>query len=136
MTGEELKQIRESKNLGKKDFALSLGITAMLEGRYESGGIMIPERIEQAVRSLYVEKPAPASDKAPAPKKKAGRKKSAKAFAPVVIIQSLLGGEISTEDLLEKINAAAPDAETVYIKPEENKAYWVSEEDSGSVDLW
>jgi transcriptional regulator with XRE-family HTH domain len=53
-----------------------------------------------------------------------------------ITVQSLMGGSITTEEIIEKVKAVAPDATQVYVKPEENKAYWVSKTSAGSVDLW
>lgn len=52
--------------------------------------------------------------------------------AAEIIIQSPMGGEISPEAILAKIG----EADKVYIRVDENKAYWVRGEESGSVDLW
>ena len=49
-----------------------------------------------------------------------------------VIIQSPIGGEITPEAILEKVG----EADTVYVRVDENKAYWVKGEEHGSVDLW
>ena len=48
------------------------------------------------------------------------------------IIQSPMGGSITPEEIAEKIGAA----DTVYIRVDENKAYWVRKDETGSVDLW
>ena len=53
--------------------------------------------------------------------------------AQKLIIQSRLGGEMSADEILSKI---PNEVEKVYIKPEENGAYWVSSNDAGSVELW
>ena len=50
-----------------------------------------------------------------------------------VVLQSPLGGEITPKAILEKVPA---DAEKVYVRIDQNKAYWVKGEDYGSVDLW
>ena len=52
MTNKELKSIRQSLNLSKTDFAKSLGIAPVLEGKYEKGTIEIPESVIQAVNEL------------------------------------------------------------------------------------
>ena len=39
-----------------------------------------------------------------------------------------MGGVITTEEILKRIQT---DADEVYVKPEENKAYWVKGEESG-----
>ena len=52
MTNEELKALREEKKLSKSEFAKLLGITAMLEGRYEGGKLEIPESLEKKIKEL------------------------------------------------------------------------------------
>ena len=49
-----------------------------------------------------------------------------------VIIQSPLGGNITPAEVLAKTGPV----DKVYIRVDENKAYWVRGEESGSVDLW
>ena len=74
---------------------------------------------------------APAAEPAPA-KKPAKSRKSAKAARPVVIIQSPLGGEITAEEILAKTGKV----DRVYVKVDENAAYWVNGDQSGAVNLW
>ena len=49
-----------------------------------------------------------------------------------VIIQSPMGGVITPEEVLAKVGPV----DQVYIRVDENKAYWVRGEETGSVDLW
>ena len=50
-----------------------------------------------------------------------------------VVIESPMGGAISTDEIAKKI----PDgAEAVYVRVEQNKLYWVKGSESGSVDIW
>ena len=68
--------------------------------------------------------PTPIEEKKPAREKKS---------TATVIIQSTMGGSITTEEILSRL----PDGvEKIYIKPEENAAYWVKGDESGSVKLW
>ena len=67
-----------------------------------------------------VEKPA-AAKKAPAAKK-----------GTEVIIQSPMGGNITPEEILAKVGKA----DKIYVRVDENKAYWVRGKETGSVDLW
>lgn len=62
---------------------------------------------------------------------KAKRAKKA-AAAPHVIIQSPFGGEITPEAICARIG----EADTVYIRVDQNKAYWVKGDESGDIDLW
>ena len=76
----------------------------------------------------------PAAEK-PAEKKAAAKKPAAKkpaAKVAEVIIQSPLGGEITPEAILKKVGQV----DTVYVRVDQNKAYWVKGEEYGSVDLW
>lgn len=60
-------------------------------------------------------------------KKPRGRKNVAS-----IIIQSPLGGSITPEEILEKTGPV----DAVYIRVDENKAYWVRGDETGSVELW
>ena len=66
------------------------------------------------------EKPA-AAKKAPAAKK-----------GTEVIIQSPMGGNITPDEILAKVGKA----DKIYVRVDENKAYWVRGKETGSVDLW
>ena len=68
---------------------------------------------------------------AAAEKKPAARKTATKKTAEVVI-QSPLGGEITGAEILARVG----NVDKVYVRVDENKAYWIRGEESGSVDLW
>ena len=52
--------------------------------------------------------------------------------APQIIIQSPSGQEITTNDILEKVG----NVDSIYVRVDENAAYWVKGEEHGSVQLW
>ncbi len=84
--------------------------------------------------TAVAEKKAPAKKaaaKAPAAKKAPAKKAAVKAPA-AVIIQSPLGGEITAEEILARVG----EVDKVYVRVDENKAYWVRGEETGSVELW
>ena len=66
-----------------------------------------------------------------AEKKPAAKKPTPKKVAEV-IIQSPLGGEITGAEILKRVGSV----DKVYVRVDENKAYWVRGEETGSVDLW
>ena len=84
--------------------------------------------VAKKVETAKVEKPAAkkAAEKKPAVKKAAAKKTAE------VIIQSPLGGEITGAEILARVG----DVDKVYVRVDENKAYWVRGEETGSVDLW
>ena len=57
---------------------------------------------------------------------------------PVVMVQSKAGGTISVDEIVARVKlVAGKKAVTeIYIKPEDNKAYYVTKRTSGSVLLW
>lgn len=76
-------------------------------------------------------KAAPAKKAAvPAVKAAPAAKKAAK--APELIIESALGGKITPAEILKKVGKA----DQVYVRVDQNKAYWVRGDESGDVDLW
>ena len=62
---------------------------------------------------------------------KKARRRAAKP-AMSVVIQSPMGGEITPEEICARIGQA----DAVYIRVDQNKAYWVRGEDHGEIDLW
>ncbi len=82
-----------------------------------------------AVKKVLAEKKAQVEKKAAA-RKPAAKKAAVKAAE--IIIQSPMGGNITPDEILARIGKA----EKVYVRVDENKAYWVNGEDTGSVDLW
>lgn len=81
-----------------------------------------------AVKKVLAEKKAQVEKKAA--RKPAAKKAAVKAAE--IIIQSPMGGNITPDEILARIGKA----EKVYVRVDENKAYWVNGEDTGSVDLW
>ena len=96
----------------------------------------VPE--EKAEKKVKTTKKTPAKK---APVKKATAKKAAapktavkKVSVPApVFIQSPLGGEITPAEVLSEVPAGA---DKICIRVDQNKAYWVKGEETGSVDLW
>ncbi len=59
--------------------------------------------------------------------------KKAKAAKLEIIVQSPMGGNITAEEIAAKL----PDgAETVFVRVDQNKLWWIRGEETGSVDIW
>lgn len=112
-----------------------------------------PAPAEKKIRQPRAKKgavPAPAVKKAEEKKSRKPRSKKEAAPAPVeetvekkaekktskqpakIIIQSLMGGEITPEEILSRVG----DVDKVYIKVEENAAYWVKGDETGAINIW
>ena len=89
-----------------------------------------------AAKKPAVKKAAPKAAAKAAPKaaakKPAVKKAAPKAKAVEYIIQSPMGGEITPEEILKKVGKA----DKIYIRVDQNKAYWIRDKESGSVELW
>ena len=91
--------------------------------------------VEETAASTAAKEKKPAAKKTAA-KKPTARKTTVKRTAakktPEIIIQSPLGGEITGAEILDRVGKV----DKVYVKVDENKAYWVKGEETGSIDLW
>ena len=57
--------------------------------------------------------------------------------APVeLIIESTMGGQISADEIINRVKEKRSDATKIYVKPEENKAYFTYGDSVGHVELW
>ena len=59
--------------------------------------------------------------------------------APVeLIIESTMGGQISAEEIIKRVREKRGDAAKIYVKPEENKAYFTYGDSAGvgAIELW
>ena len=86
------------------------------------------EKVEKAVKAPAKK----AAEKKPVEKKPAEKKPAPAKKTAEVIIQSPLGGEITGTEILKRVG----DVDKVYVRVDENKAYWVRGDETGSVDLW
>jgi len=80
-------------------------------------------------------KPRAKKEAAPTPVEEKVEKKAEKKTSKQpakIIIQSLMGGEITPEEILSRVG----DVDKVYIKVEENAAYWVKGDETGAINIW
>lgn len=60
-------------------------------------------------------------------------KKAARRASLSIIIQSPMGGAISTDEIAKKVPEGT---DAVYVKVEENMLYWVKGKETGAVNIW
>ena len=135
-----IKELRSAKGLSQAAFAKTIDVSTASVGAYEAGRINPSDNVLAKINEVYgVELPAPKKAKKKSASKKSASKKAAtkKAVPPVkkgaeVVIQSPAGAVITPDEILSRIG----EADKVYVRVDENKAYWVRGEESGSIDLW
>ena len=151
-----IKELREKYELSQAKLAKAIGASTSLIGAIENGKRNVTDKIAAAVKDVYgevietaakaenvkaeaaeavakVEKKAKTTrTKVEKKAKEVEKKIEAAVKKPVIHIQSPMGGEISPEEILARVGAV----DDVYVRVDENKAYWVKGEETGSVDLW
>ena len=95
-----------------------------------------PDDIKAAVEGVadimnppVEEKTAPTVDEATAAKDE-------KTEPVELIIESTMGGQISADEIINRVKEKRSDATKIYVKPEENKAYFTYGDSVGHVELW
>ena len=144
-----IKELRTAQKLSQAAFAKTISVSTASVTAYEAGRVNPSEKVLEKIREVYnvdlSPKPVkkakaakPAAEKLKAPKAKRAGKAKAEKSAPAqsekteIIIQSPMGGTITPEEIIARIGAA----EKIYVRVDENKAYWVKGEETGSIDLW
>ena len=132
---------------GKKDAAVE-SVAEMVEAGKEKKS---RGRRKVTAAAATVEKAEVTAEKKPRAGKKAAQKKALaaetekviqataeqvaakeKKAGGLVIIQSAFGNEITPEDIRERVG----EVDAVYVRVDQNRAYWVKGEETGSVELW
>lgn len=95
-------------------------------------------KAEKAVKETKTTKAAPAKKETKTAEKKPAAKKTATAKAPAVkLFVEYQGVQVSQEDIVAAVMAAAGKAKSVeiYVKPEDGAAYYVADGESGKVEF-
>ncbi len=148
-----IKELRTKEGLSQSALAKKLGIATSAIGHMENGRMKVSAKIAAKVKEEFgvdvadavtaekieVKKTvAKASQKAKetvkAVETKVEKKASkAKAAKLEIIVQSPMGGNITAEEIAAKIPAGA---ESVFVRVDQNKLWWIKGEETGSVDIW
>ena len=90
-------------------------------------------KAEKTVKAAAAKaKPAVKAKPAAAKAAKAPARK-AKAAKLEIFIQSPMGGNITPEEIAAKLPEGA---ESVFVRVDQNKLWWIRDDESGSVDIW
>ena len=97
-----------------------------------------PEDIKAAVEGVADIMNPPVEEKtAPTVEEKTAPAVEEEKTAPVeLIIESTMGGQISADEIINRVKEKRSDAAKIYVKPEENKAYFTYGDSVGYVELW
>lgn len=148
------KELRKANNLSQAELATALGISASSVRQYEYGTRKPSDTVLTKIKELYgvdistaTSTPAGEKKKTTVPTQKENHvdetllQMQSDAEAAVhelftgkteIIIQSPMGGEITAEQILEKVGPV----EKVYVRVDQNALYWVREGHSGAINLW
>lgn len=126
----EVEVKKTTRSAGRKTKAKVEAVTEKVSDAAAAAEIEAKKVASKAKRSIKKteEKVAEAAEAAKAPARKA------RAAKLDIVIQSVMGGAITTEEIAAKV---PKDAISAYVKVEENKIYWVDKKgETGSVAIW
>ena len=96
--------------------------------------------VEEKTASVVEEKTVPEVEEATAVEEMSApdveEKKTAVEEKIDLIIESTMGGQISADEIIKRVKEKRSDATKIYVKPEENKAYFTYGDSVGHVELW
>ena len=148
-----IKELRTKEGLSQSALAKKLGIATSAIGHMENGRMKVSAKIAAKVKEEFgvdianavaaekieVKKTAAkatrkAKEKVKAVETKVEKKVSkAKAAKLEIIVQSPMGRNITAEEIAAKIPAGA---DSVFVRVDQNKLWWIKGEETGSVDIW
>ena len=147
-----IKELRKSKKLTQAAFAEAIGVKAGNITAIETGRRKMTEGVHSKIKEVFGVDVETEVKKKPITKKtekKTTKKTTKKADSTPkksqvkkgLVIQSPMGGEITPDEILAKVANATKgsrvgNVDTIYVRVDENKAYWVKGKKNGSVILW
>ena len=141
-----IKELRKSKKLTQAAFAEAIGLNKYAVTSLEIGRKKLTDEISAKIKEVFgvdvkAEKKSGKNTKNTAKRSKVDTAPKKSQVKKGVIIQSPMGGEITPDEILAKIKTATKGTgvgkiDTIYVRVDENKAYWVKGKKNGSVDLW
>ena len=111
-----------NKWMKEKELTTPDDIKAAVEGVADVISPVVEEKAAPTVEEKAAEPAAPAVEEKTAPVE--------------LIIESTMGGQISAEEIIKRVREKRGDAAKIYVKPEENKAYFTYGDSVGHVELW
>lgn len=160
MSGERMRSLRAAYGLSQPALGRVVGKSHSSIVNYEKGVSKVPEDVaakfekwiqtreaaekaapaqEEPVKAEKTEKAEKAEKTEKTEKAEEQVQEAVKAAAqqgPNVFIQAMSGATISVEDVIKRIQDAVPTVDNIYVKPEENRAYWTAGKYNGSTVLW
>lgn len=154
-----IKELRTKEGLSQSEMAKRLGIATSAIGHMENGRMKVSPKIAAKAKEEFgvdldiepkaARKPVKEKVKATEAKvekaakataqkaKKTVKKAEATAKKPTkkleIIVQSPMGGNISDAEIAAKLPKGT---ETVFVRVDQNKLWWIKGEETGSVDIW
>ena len=138
-----IKELRTKEGLSQAALAKRLGITTAAIGHMENGRMKVSTKIaakvkeefgvDVATEKIEVKKAAAKASHKVKKTVKAAKANVGKAAKLTIVVQSPYGGNITTAEIANKIPAGA---DTVFVRVDQNKLWWVKDDETGSVEIW
>ena len=148
-----IKELRTKEGLSQSALAKKLGIATSAIGHMENGRMKVSAKIAAKVKEEFGVDVADAVTAEKIEVKKTAAKATRKAKETVkaveakvekkvtkakaakleIIVQSPMGGNITAKEIAAKVPAGA---ESVFVRVDQNKLWWIKGEETGSIDIW
>ena len=136
MDGATLKSIRIAHGLSKRALGKIIERSPSTILFYEEGKTKMPPEVVMRVEE-WLANQGPASSIKPQEETPSAEVPTEEEEKRVnVFIQSQSGSTISVEEVIHHIRGVIPSVDNIYVKPEENRAYWTAGRFKGSMELW
>ena len=131
----------QTVNKWKKDAEKELTTPKDIKTAVEGLADIMNPPVEEKIATAVEEKATPAVEEKPIKEVKPApaaveEKKNEKAEKIDLIIESTMGGQISADEIINRVKEKRSDAAKIYVKPEENKAYFTYGDSVGAIELW
>ena len=112
-----IKELRIQQGMSQRDFAQKAGIARSALQKYESGQAVPTPLVLQRIWEAFGQNVTA---------------EAATARKPEIIIQSPYGGEISAEEVAQRVG----DVDAAYVRVDHNMIYWVKGDEKGELTIW
>ena len=139
-TEELMEKFFETMELDEKDIieGLKVGVAERAVVPVFASDAMTNVGTEAMLQGICDYCPAPEEKADPVVEEKAATTVKAEKTEEQVelIIESTMGGQISADEIIKRVKEKRNDAAKIYVKPEENKAYFTYGDSVGHIELW
>ena len=125
----DIRELRNLLNISQREMAKKLGVAPNTISRVENDLAKLSEQLNGKIKDVFgvdLFAQPPVKEEPDAEKKPA-------ATGTKIVIQSPMGGNITTKEILGKLPEGT---DCVFVRVDQNKLWWIKGEETGSTEIW